>query len=127
MLHECLHLAMAGKLSFPETVQRMLADGVEWYYADLVGRLKIHYSAAGAVHAEPIPLENAPAIAAAFSAEDVKSAIREIQGGQINYPVFLRRVMAAGTSSYMVYLHGAKAIYFGRLGDFHVELFPKLA
>ena len=36
----------------------------------------------------------------------------------------LRRVMAAGTTSYSVYLNGRKAIYFGRNGDFHVEPFP---
>jgi hypothetical protein len=36
VLHDCLHLALEGKMSFPETVKRMLETGVERYRADLV-------------------------------------------------------------------------------------------
>jgi uncharacterized protein YbcV (DUF1398 family) len=124
VLHDCLHEALAGRLSFSETVGRMLADGVQWYHADLVGRQKIHYSAADEVHAEAIPLPGAPAVADQWNLGQVQAAIRSIQQGQINYPEFLHRIMAAGTTSYTVYLHGGKAIYFGRRGDFHVETFP---
>ncbi|MGH9582278.1 MAG: DUF1398 family protein [Bryobacteraceae bacterium] len=124
VLHDCLHAALDGKMSFPETVGKMIQTGVERYRADLVLLEKTHYAANGGAHIEKIPLERAPAIASEFSANAVKSAIEDIQQRRIDYAEFLRRVMKAGITDYSVYLTGKKAIYYGRKGDFHVEHFP---
>jgi uncharacterized protein YbcV (DUF1398 family) len=85
---------------------------------------KRYYAADGATHADAIPLSSAPEIRREFSAESVTEAIESIKRQDIDYPEFLRQIMAAGTVSYSVYLGGRKAIYFGRSGDFHIELFP---
>ncbi len=124
VLQECTDLAFAGRITFPETVKRMAETGVERYCADLVTFQKIIYSADGRNHTLAMPLANPPAIAAEFSAEGVKDAIRAIQHGQVDYPEFLRRIMKAGTVFYDVFIPGGKVIYTGRKGDFHLEPFP---
>lgn len=123
MLHDCLELAFQDKLSFPETVRRMAADGIERYHADLVRLEKTHYNAAGASHIEKMPLDGA-APAAEFRAGRVKEALTAIQQRETDYPEFLRRIMAAGVTDYTVYINGQKAIYTGRTGDSYVEPFP---
>ncbi len=123
MLHDCLELAFEGKLTFPETIRRMAADGIERYHADLVRLEKTHYRGASS-HSEPMPLTSAPAVPDEFRVSEVKDALAAIQQRQIQYPEFLRRVMAAGVSDYTVYLNSRKAIYTGRAGDSYVELFP---
>ena len=124
ILHECCELAFQNKITFPESVKRMAAAGVERYCADLVRLEKFHYSPEGEDHVVPMPLKNAPAIAQNFSSELVSAAIGSIQRGEIDYAEFLRRIMAAGVVYYDVFIFGAKAIYTGRKGDFHVESFP---
>jgi uncharacterized protein YbcV (DUF1398 family) len=124
ILHDCLTQAFAGRMTFPETVGRMIETGVERYDADLTRLEKMHYGADGSTHLEAMPLADAPAVPVEFSSQGVQAAITAIQRRQIEYPEFLRRVMAAGTAGYSVYLNGRKAIYFGRNGDFHVEPFP---
>ncbi|WP_406698529.1 DUF1398 domain-containing protein [Singulisphaera sp. Ch08] len=124
ILHECLMEAFAGRRTFPETVEKMLATGVERYDVDLTRLEKRHFGLDGSTHLEAIPLADAPAVPLEFTTRTVQEAIRASQQGNIGYPEFLQRVMAAGTASYSVYLNGRKAIYFGRNGNFHVELFP---
>lgn len=124
VIHECTRLAFENRMTFPETVQRLSAIGVERYHADLVRLQKTHYNADGATHEEPLPLRDPPRIAERFSAEQVRQAIGAIQQSTIDYPEFLRRIMAAGTSDYTVFLTGRKAIYTGRNGEFHIEMFP---
>jgi uncharacterized protein YbcV (DUF1398 family) len=124
ILHECLTATFAGRMTFPETVKRMCEIGVERYDADLTLMKKTHYGTDGSSHVEKIPLADSPGIAPEFSRQEVQEAITAIQRREIQYPEFLRRVMAAGTTSYSVYLNGRRAIYFGRNGDFHLEPFP---
>lgn len=124
VLHECLAQAFAGRMTFPETVGRMIETGVESYDADLRRLRKTHFGTDGTIHVEEIPLENAPEIPVEFLPDGVQAAITAIKGREIRYPEFLRRVMASGTASYSVYPNGGRAIYFGRNGDFHVEPFP---
>jgi uncharacterized protein YbcV (DUF1398 family) len=71
-----------------------------------------------------LPLAAPPPIGERFAEREVQQAIAAIQRREIEYPEFLRRIMAAGTTSYAVFLKGRKAVYFGRYGDFHVEPFP---
>lgn len=124
VLHECVRLAFEDRMTFPETVKRLLGDGVERYRADLVRLEKTYYAPDGQTHVERLPLTDTPAIAEQLSTDGVKDALLAIQSRKIDYPEFLRRIMAAGTTTYSVYLLGKRAIYFGRLGDFHVEHFP---
>jgi uncharacterized protein YbcV (DUF1398 family) len=124
VLHDCLRLALDGKMSFPETVRRMLETGVERYRADLVLLEKSHFAADGEVHVEKIELSEPPVVGQSFSADGVKSALIDIQQKKIEYAEFLRRIMSAGVTDYSVYLTGRKAIYNGRRGDFYVENFP---
>ncbi|MGC1781628.1 MAG: DUF1398 family protein [Acidobacteriaceae bacterium] len=124
VLEDCDRLALEGKLSFPESVQRMASTGVERYRADLVRMEKMHYSADGETHAVSIGLTDVPPIAEELKSAAVKDALTAIQSGKIDYGEFLRRIMAAGVSDYGVWLRGRKAIYFGRSGDFYVENFP---
>ncbi|HEY5311597.1 MAG TPA: hypothetical protein VIK18_03730 [Pirellulales bacterium] len=111
-------------MTFPETVMRLIADGVERYRADLVRLEKTYYAPDGQTHIERMPLADGPTIAEHFSMSGVKDALMAIQTRNIDYPEFLRQIMAAGTTSYSVFLLGKKAIYTGRQGDFHVEHFP---
>lgn len=123
-LHDCLTLALEGKMTFPETVARMNQEGVERYLADLVTLEKTHYAPDGQTIVEKIALDRPPAIADDFSVEGVQSAIREIQQRRIKYDAFLRLIMQAGVVAYTVHLGGHRAIYMGRKGEMHVEAFP---
>lgn len=112
------------RMPFPEVVRRLAAIGVERYYADLVRAEKTYYGANGASHREPF-LDYAPAPPAVeFDANAIRDAIATIQGGAIDYPAFLGRILAAGCAFYTVHIRGQRAIYTGRDGDSHLELFP---
>ena len=124
LLEDCNRLALDGKLSFRESVQRMASTGVERYRADLVRIEKMHYSAEGETHVVAIALTDAPDIAEELDISGVKDALVAIQNGKIHYGEFLTRIMQAGVTDYGVWLRGRKAIYFGRTGDFYVENFP---
>jgi len=123
VIAECTRLSF-NNAGFPDVVKRLGATGVERYTADLVRLEKTYYGTAGDTIHDALPLEDPPAIAEDFSEADVRRAIAASQGQEIGYAEFLRRVMAAGTASYTVFLNGRRAIYFGRDGDFHVERFP---
>jgi uncharacterized protein YbcV (DUF1398 family) len=114
---------LAGRIAFPEVVQRMLESGVERYEVDLA-RLEIrHYAGDGASHLMPLPIE-APPAAREFSARGVSEAIGCAQRGEVKYVEFLEKILAAGTVGYGAYLTGRKVVYYGREGDCHVEPFP---
>lgn len=121
-IRETEHLAFAGRMGFPEVVARLSAEGVERYCADLDALRKTFHTASG-VTIEELRLTEPPAIAQAFSPDAVIKALEAIKQGQIQYPEFLRRIMAGGCICYLVFLAGRKTIYFGRHGDFHVEDF----
>jgi uncharacterized protein YbcV (DUF1398 family) len=124
VLKQSLAGSLAGTDSFPEVVATLVAQGCEWYYADLVRLEKTFYAPDGENHVLAMDLP-VPPIAAAFDQAEVLAAIRASQHDNQPYPNFLRRVMRAGTTSYSVYLAGQRAIYFGRKGEFHVEEFPR--
>lgn len=127
VIKDCLNLALQGRLTFPETVQRLKAIGIERYSADLTRLEKMHYDSAGNSHNEPIALSSVPQIGQEFCEAGIKDALTQIQQKEIDYAEFLRRIMRAGTVGYTVYIEGAKAIYFGRKGEFWIEPFPAAA
>jgi uncharacterized protein YbcV (DUF1398 family) len=120
---ECMKLSFAST-PFPQVVQKLAGAGVRSYTADLIRLRKTYYDASSQSAVEAMPLTSGPAVAPQFDKASVAETIRAIQHGQIGYPEFLRKIMAAGCSHYSVYIGGRKAIYFGRDGDFHVENFP---
>ncbi len=124
LLNDCVQASFAGTKTFPEIVGRLMAENVEWYSSNLLFGMTTHYAPDGAHHQTAWPGWKVPSIADAFDAEKVASAIRASQKGEIRYPDFLARIADAGTVYYTVHLRGRKALYFGRHGDFHVELFP---
>ncbi|MGE3623117.1 MAG: hypothetical protein AB7H77_04490 [Bdellovibrionales bacterium] len=65
-----------------------------------------------------------PSISPSFDGALVKSTITEIQQQKIDYMTFLRRIMQAGCCQYEVYINGRQALYLGRNGGQHIELFP---
>lgn len=123
VIEECTRLSFEGA-GFPEVVRRLGAAGVERYTADLVRLEKTYYGASGDTIADALPLEDPPAIGAGFAESGVRESLGAIQRREIGYAEFLRRIMAAGTAGYMVFLGGRRAVYFGREGDFYVERFP---
>ncbi|HCM83499.1 MAG TPA: DUF1398 domain-containing protein [Rhodospirillaceae bacterium] len=123
--NECVALSLAGKITFPEVVQRLAAAGAERYIVDLVGLKKITFGVNGSSHYNDFPLQNPPPVSKDFNASKIQQTIRDIQQQKINYVTFLERVMAAGCCHYEVYIDGRKAIYFGCSGDQHIENFPQ--
>jgi len=109
---------------FPAVVQRLAGAGVMSYTADLVSLRKTYYGPDRDAHDEPMPLQQAPAIAPAFDSPGVAAAVKAIQRGEIGYAEFLRRIMDAGCSHYEVFIAGRKAMYFGRDGAYYTEPFP---
>jgi len=116
--------SLDGTMQFPEVVGTLLAEGVERYHADLARMEKTFYMPDGSNHIEK--MEIGPlAIGEIFDVAAVKATILDSQIHGQKYPEFLRRVTAAGSTDYTVYLRGQRAIYFGRNGDYHVEVFPR--
>ena len=68
-------------------------------------------------------LEGGP-IAETFSAAQVEAGVRASQRGEIVYPEFTRRALAAGCVGYFVQITGKCVQYFGRRGEVHTEWFP---
>lgn len=123
-LHLTTTASFDGSLKFPQIIQILMEEGVESYQVDLVQNQKTFYFPTGKAQVEKFDYQG-PAIALEFSAEKVVAAIRASQAGKISYPEFLNEILKAGVTQYTVYLQGRRAIYFGRLGDFHVEHFPQ--
>ncbi len=123
VLQDCTNGSDEERLSFPQVVGQLKAAGVERYRADLLRHEKTYYMPDGSSNVlRNAAIDGTPAMA--FSAAGVDSAVRDIQAGKIAYREFCRRVMVAGCVDYIVSLHGRRAVYFGRSGESHVEMFP---
>lgn len=116
----------AGKLIFPEVVQRMLAAGATSYFVDTLRSEDVVYLADDTAFAEKMHLSLDP-IAEEFSKSAVVAAIRAAQKDEIRYPEFMRQAAAAGVVAYWAFLTGKRVMYFSRKGEFHVEEFPGAA
>jgi len=124
VMEECSRRSANEAISFPEVVQKLIAAGVEFYYADLYQHKRTYYLPNGdayTTHSED--LASYP-VAETFSGDEVKAAVKRIQRGEIQYREFLRLIQAAGTATYSVYITGKRAIYTGRHGDSYTEWFP---
>jgi len=124
VLEECTSGSDQERLTFPEVVGKLMAAGIERYHADLQRSEKIYYLPDGTSHLTPAHVVDESA-AIAFDASGVDAAVRAIQAGQIRYIEFCRRILRAGCVAYIVSLAGRRAVYYGRTGEIHVELFPQ--
>ena len=123
VMAECKELSLRGKIAFPEVVRRLHAAGVERYHVDLTRDETTYYLPGGESHVLAGGAPREP-IAGPFDAAAVEGAVRAAQRGEIVFPEFLRRVMAAGCVGYFTQIAGRRVQYVGRAGDMHVEPFP---
>ena len=123
VIHDCVRGSLTGELTFPDIVSRLAAIGVERYHADYSRSEKTFYLADGDSICVTIPWGDFPT-GEAFSAQAVESAVRQSQRGEHTYLDFIRKTMEAGCVGYFVLITGRRAVYFGRRGESHVELFP---
>ena len=121
---EASRATLAGTMSFPEVVSKLLAAGVEYYHVDYVGMRKTFYSGGGETVVTPITYDGLPPVAAEFSADSLRAAIVDSQRHGQHYRDFTRRAMEAGVQGYFAFLRGKRVIYWGRAGDQHTEWFP---
>ena len=124
IITECTAKSLAGQIAFPEVITKLVGAGVERYLVDLVGRHQHSYGTSGEHFDALLALPNMPLIPANFDVSVLKSTIAEIQQQKIDYMTFLREIMQAGCCRYEVYINGRQAVYFGRNGSQHNELFP---
>ncbi len=123
VVRDCTRGSDEERISFPQVVGQLMAAGVERYRADLLRHEKTYYMPDGRSQVvRCAAIDGTPALD--FSAAGVDAAVRDIQAGRIAYRDFCRRVMAAGCVDYIVSISGRRAVYFGRSGESHVEMFP---
>jgi uncharacterized protein YbcV (DUF1398 family) len=123
IIAECMKASFANT-PFPAVVQKLASAGITGYNADLIALRKTYYNGGVESTDEPLPLTDAPAIAANFDRNAVQATVKAIQQQKIGYAEFLRQIMQAGCARYSVFFGGRKAMYFGRDGEFYTEPFP---
>jgi len=121
----CLEGAEANSMTFPQIVGALMQAGFESYAIDLRRNRAVYYLPDGdsvelAMHTLEV------ATAADFNAQALVAAIREAQmlAPGYTYKGFCAKAAAAGCAGYIVSFSGRRAVYFGRTGETHVELFP---
>lgn len=122
-IEECARASHAGTTSFGAVVAKLIDLGVESYHADYRRGETTYYLPGGASHTVPLHTPE-PAPAEVFRAEAIREAVGGAQRGEVNYPEFVRRTMAAGCVGYWVWLAGRHVVYHGRRGEAYVEPFP---
>ena len=122
-IDECARASHAATISFPEVIGRLASVGVESYFADFRHSTTTYYLASGESHGVPLHTPDG-GVPEAFDAPAIIDAIRGSQRGEVEYPDFVRRAMAAGCIGYFVWIAGRHVRYLGRRGEDHVERFP---
>lgn len=122
---DCLDGAETDRMTFPQSVELLMAAGFDGYLVDLRRAARTYYLPDGEcldLSAEK-PKNDIPA---RFDLERIKAAIREAQtlAPGYSYKGFCAKVAAAGCAGYLISFPGRRALYFGRTGETHVEHFP---
>jgi uncharacterized protein YbcV (DUF1398 family) len=121
----CLRGAEHDTMTFPDIVRTLAEVGFEGYAVDFRASTATYYLQDGA--SAGLAIAEAPAVSAAFDVAPIQAAIREAQAlaPGYSYRGFCQKVAAAGCAGYLVSFSGRRALYYGRTGETHVELFPK--
>jgi uncharacterized protein YbcV (DUF1398 family) len=122
---ECSKGSEENRVSFAAVVMKLMQADVEGYLADFRRGVKTYYLPSGETIEVPTEtIDVQPAMELRSSV--VNTAVREAQanGPDYTYRGFCKKIMAAGCAGYIVSLAGRRAVYFGRTGETHVELFP---
>jgi uncharacterized protein YbcV (DUF1398 family) len=120
---ECTRASDEERMTFPEVLGKLMQVGVERYHADLLRAEKTYYLPNG--ESQQTSCHALKAIPAAkFAQSGIDAALRAIQRGEIRYREFCARIAKAGCVAYIVSLAGRRAVYYGRSGETHVEMFP---
>ena len=123
VMEECTSGSDDGRLTFPQSVKKLIDVGVEQYHADLRRAERTYYLSNDESHVvEAQAIETSPG--RDFSAPSVEAAVRAIQANKITYKEFCERIVAAGCVGYLISMPGRRAVYFGRTGESYVEPFP---
>lgn len=114
--------------TFPQIVGALIAGGFESYTVDYRRATATYYLSSG----ESVELaahRSDQAVGEAFDTQALQGAIREAQtlAPGYTYKSFCAKAKAAGCVGYMVSFLGRRAVYLGRTGETHVELFPSAA
>ena len=124
----CRDASDSGAMTFPQLVGALAEGGFEGYLIDFRRSVATYYLPSG--EALELPTHKAVGtIAEAFDETAIKAAIREAQllVPGYTYRGFCAKVIAGGCAGYMVSFLGRRAVYFGRTGETHVEMFPQAA
>ena len=127
LVKECMAASLSGKTNFGEMVMKLKEANVERYIIDLIGLNQLTYGINGEYLLASLRFVNPSKPSKSFNSPGIKKAIQDSQQKKIDYPTFLRTIMAAGCCHYEVYIHGRKAIYFGCDGSHHIENFSTIS
>lgn len=120
----------AQGLPFPQTVSALMALGVTRYHIDYVASTATAYVSNAETGAVEVDIADIPSYfqpqhaSSKWNEEGVVDAIRRVQKGEVTYAQFATQCIEAGVTNYFAYLEGKRVVYFGALGDAHVEWFP---
>jgi uncharacterized protein YbcV (DUF1398 family) len=123
----------AEGLPFPQTVSALMALGVTRYHIDYVASTATAYVPNAETGALDIDIADIPShfkpqhVSAKWTEEGVVGAIGRVQKGQVTYAQFATQCIESGVTNYFACLEGKRVVYFGALGDVHVEWFPGAA
>lgn len=122
-IESCAADSLAGRIVFPQVIERLSELGIERYHADYSRAEITYYTLDGASHVVASPHLHAE-IGDVFLADVVEKSVRKSQRNEHSYADFVRETMQAGCVGYFVLLTGRQVIYFGRKGEMHIEKFP---
>ena len=121
-INKARSLIQAGKIKYPQFVDRLAEAGLLYYTVDVASHQVLYYGSGGEVH-----MEQGPAVSAVppgkFNEEAIQSAITSAQKELIAYPVFLQKIYEAGISFYEVALLKRKIEYKGAVESYK-EMIP---
>lgn len=123
-IHEAAAATLAGTMSFPQVVEKLLQAGVEYYHVDYAGHCTRFYDGNATCVVTPIPFDELPAIAPELDVPALRDNIRDSQQNNQPYRDFTRRAMQAGVQAYYAFLRGRRVTYISRAGNQHTEWFP---
>jgi uncharacterized protein YbcV (DUF1398 family) len=115
---------LSGSMPFPEIIEKLVAEGVEYYHVDYLAHQMVFYGEEGSIAIAPLTLAELLDVAKDFDANALKSAIHDSQRHEQKFRDFSRRAAKAGVAGYFAFLRGRQVTYFGRQGNNHIEWFP---